>query len=225
MVNVYRVKPGNKVVMLGSGNVGLIVSYQLMQAGCDVVALVEAAPNIGGYGVHASKISRAGVPIYTRHTIIEAKGTDRVREVIISELNDKWEPIPGTEKVLEADVITIAAGLKPITDLVRLYDIEMVYNGVFGGWVPRHDKNMETTQAGIYVAGDTTGVEEANTALEEGKLAGIAVAEALGHIAEEAAKEKKDDIWRRLDGLRMGPFGEKRMQAKNEILSSFSEGA
>lgn len=221
MINVNRVKPGHKVVMLGSGNVGLIVSYQLMQAGCDVVALIEAAPNIGGYGVHAAKIRRAGVPIYTSHTIIEAKGTDRVNEVVIAKLDDKWQPIPGTEKVLEADVVTLAAGLKPISDLVRLHDLEMVFNGVFGGWVPKHNENMESTQAGIYVAGDTTGVEEANTALEEGRLAGIAAAESLGYIAEKDATELKEDTWKRLNGLRMGPFGEKRMKAKNDILACF----
>lgn len=62
MINVNRVLPGQKIIMVGSGNVGLIVSYQLMQAGADVLALIEAAPNIGGYGVHAGKIRRAGVP-------------------------------------------------------------------------------------------------------------------------------------------------------------------
>ena len=221
MINVNRVKPGNKVVMLGSGNVGLIVSYQLMQAGCDVVALVEAAPKIGGYGVHASKIRRAGVPIYTSHTIIEARGTDRVTEVTIAELDSKWQPIPGTEKVLECDVVTLAAGLKPISDLVRLHDLDLTFNAVFGGWVPKHNRDMESTQSGIYVAGDTTGVEEANTALEEGRLSGVAAAEALGYLTAEQAKELKDDIWERLDGLRMGPFGEKRMFAKNDILADF----
>ena len=54
MINVHRVLPGKKILMVGSGNVGLIVSYQLMQAGADVVALIEAAPQIGGYGVHAA---------------------------------------------------------------------------------------------------------------------------------------------------------------------------
>ncbi|MDF3000173.1 MAG: pyridine nucleotide-disulfide oxidoreductase [Bacillota bacterium] len=223
MINVNRVKPGNKVVMLGSGNVGLIVSYQLMQAGCDVVALIEAAPKIGGYGVHAAKIRRAGVPIYTSHTIIEAKGTERVSEVVIAELDRSWNPIPGTEKVLEADVVTLAAGLKPISDLVRLHDLKCVYNAAFGGWVPKHDRNMESTQPGIYVVGDTTGVEEANTALEEGRLAGVAAAERLGYLTQTDASALKDDIWERLDGLRMGPFGEKRMVAKNQILAAFPE--
>jgi len=221
MINVNRVKPGQKIVMLGSGNVGLIVSYQLMQAGCEVVALVEALPNIGGYGVHASKIRRAGVPIYTKHTIIEAKGNDRVEEVVIAEIDDKFQPISGTEKVLEADTVALAAGLKPISDLVRLSEVEMTFNGILGGWVPKHDRNMETTVKGIYVAGDTTGVEEANTALEEGRLSGIAAAESLGVLSETEAKRLKDDIWERLNGLRMGPFGEKRMSAKEVQIASF----
>jgi len=225
MINVNRVKPGKKIVMLGSGNVGLIVSYQLMQAGCEVVALVEAAPGIGGYGVHASKIRRAGVPIYTKHTIIEAKGTDRVSEVIIAEVDDKFQPIPGTEKSLEADTITLAAGLKPISDLIRLTETELHFDGVLGGWVPKHNENMETTNPDIYVAGDTTGVEEANTALEEGKLSGVSAAESLGAISAEEAKRLKSEIWERLGGLRMGPFGEKRMKAKDALIASFPKAA
>ena len=69
MINVNRVLPGEKIIMVGSGNVGLIVSYQLMQAGADVLAIVEGAPKIGGYGVHAGKIRRAGVPILVSHTM------------------------------------------------------------------------------------------------------------------------------------------------------------
>lgn len=78
MINVNRVLPGQKIIMVGSGNVGLIVSYQLMQAGADVVALIEAAPKIGGYGVHAAKIRRAGVPIFVSTTIKEVLGEEKV---------------------------------------------------------------------------------------------------------------------------------------------------
>lgn len=62
MMNLHGVKPGSRILMLGSGNVGLVVSYQLIQCGCEVVALVDAAPRIGGYGVHAAKVARTGVP-------------------------------------------------------------------------------------------------------------------------------------------------------------------
>lgn len=62
MMNLHHVMPGERVLMLGTGNVGLVVSYQLLQAGCEVAALVDAAPRIGGYGVHAAKVARCGVP-------------------------------------------------------------------------------------------------------------------------------------------------------------------
>ena len=74
MMNLHGVKPGNRILMLGSGNVGLVVSFQLKQCGCDVVALVDAAPRIGGYGVHAAKVARTGVPFYLSHTIVKAEG-------------------------------------------------------------------------------------------------------------------------------------------------------
>lgn len=225
MINVNHVKPGKKVVMLGSGNVGLIVSYQLMQAGCDVVALVEAAPKIGGYAVHAAKIRRAGVPIYMKHTIVEAIGDeeDCVKAVVIAEVDDKFQPIPGTEKTIECDVVTIAAGLKPTVELTRLMKCEFTFNPVFGGYIPLHNENMETSLEGIYVAGDTTGVEEANTALEEGRIAGIAAAESLGYIKAEDAKAQKDAIWERVMMLRMGPFGERRYKEKEHILQEYKE--
>lgn len=223
MINVNHVKPGKKIVMLGSGNVGLIVSYQLMQAGCDVVALVEAAPKIGGYAVHAAKIRRAGVPVYTGHTIVEAVAgnTGCVSKVVLAAVDEKFQPVPGTEQTLEADCVAIAAGLKPVAELLRLLNCQFTFNGVFGGYIPLHDENMETSLKGVYVAGDATGVEEANTALEEGRIAGISAARELGLIAEADAEARKAEIWQRLESLRLGPFGEKRRAAETVILDEY----
>lgn len=225
MINVNHVKPGKKIVMLGSGNVGLIVSYQLMQAGCDVVALIEAAPKIGGYAVHAAKIRRAGVPIYTKHTIVEAiPGDDgTVAKVVIAEVDDKFQPIPGTEETIEADTVTIGAGLKPALDVVKLAKCDLTFNGPFGGFIPLHNDKMETSKEGIYVAGDATGVEEANTALEEGKIAGISAAEALGLVSAADADAERKEIWHRLTALRMGPFGERRLKEKENVLKEYQE--
>ncbi|MDO4552432.1 MAG: FAD-dependent oxidoreductase [Bacillota bacterium] len=223
MINVNRVLPGKRVLMIGSGNVGLIVSYQLMQAGADVVALVEAAPKIGGYAVHASKITRAGVPIYTRHTVLRAIGKERVEGAIIAEVDERWQPVPGTEKYFEVDAIAIAAGLKPLAEMTMMAGCEMYFDPVQGGWVPIHDRNMESTCPGIYVAGDITGIEEANTALEEGRLAGVAIAEKLGRISPAAAETTKAEIWERLGGLRFGPHGEARMLAKERQIHCFEK--
>ncbi len=225
MINVNHVKPGKRIVMVGSGNVGLIVSYQLMQAGCEVAAIIEAAPKIGGYAVHAAKIRRAGVPIYTQHTIVEAiPGEDgTVCKVVIARVDEKFQPIPGTEKEIEADTVTIGAGLKPATDMVKLEKCQLTFNGPFGGFIPLHNDKMETSRKGVYVAGDATGVEEANTALEEGKIAGISAVEALGLIEPREAEKMRIEIWKRLEALRMGPFGERRQIEKNNILAEYEE--
>jgi len=220
MVNVNRVTPGEKVLMIGSGNVGLIVSYQLMQAGVEVVGIVEGMDKIGGYAVHASKVKRAGVPFYLGHTIVEAKAKDgEVCSAVIGKIDNKWNVIKGTEKEFEVDTICIAAGLRPLSELARMSGLKHSFIPALGGWVPLHDENMESTIPGIYVAGDTAGVEEANTAMDEGRLAGVAMAESLGYLNREEANKAKEEIRTRLESLRLGPFGEKRFKAKQDIIA------
>jgi len=223
MINVNRVLPGQRILMLGSGNVGLIVSYQLMQAGADVVALVDAAPNIGGYGVHAGKIRRAGVPFYISHTIKRVTGRDQVEQVEIVQVDGKFQPIPGTEKTFDVDTVCLAVGLNPMTELIWMAGCEFCFIPAFGGHVPLHDGNMETSVPGLYVAGDVTGVEEASSAMEEGNLAGVAAAESLGLLSPAEAGAKKAEIRGRLDILRSGLFGEKRRTAKQSQLESMAD--
>lgn len=219
MINVNRVLPGKKILMVGSGNVGLIVSYQLLQAGAEVVAVVEAMPQIGGYGVHASKIRRAGVPIYVSHTIEKAHGDKEVQGVRIVGLDKDMKAVCGTEKELEVDTICLAVGLNPMTELAWMLGCEFQFIPALGGHIPLHNEDMETTISGIYVAGDITGVEEASSAMEEGNLAGIAAAESLGYVSAPEASELKNLYRDRLKALRTGPFGEKRRVYKEQLIS------
>ncbi|WP_313346053.1 NAD(P)/FAD-dependent oxidoreductase [Sedimentibacter sp.] len=223
MINLNRVLPGHKVLMLGSGNVGVIVSYQLMQAGAEVVAIVEAAPALGGYGVHTAKVARAGVPFYTSHTIKKAYGADRVEHVEIVQLDSNWKEVEGTEKIFDVDTICLAVGLTPMVELIWLAGCEFAYIGSMGGYVPVHDRYMRTTVDGIYVAGDISGIEEASTAMEEGRLAGVSVAYALGYLDGIMAEQRIKEIWNKLDSLRCGQFGEKRRLAKDMILEKGKE--
>ncbi|MDR1933090.1 MAG: NAD(P)/FAD-dependent oxidoreductase [Spirochaetales bacterium] len=219
MINVNRVLPGGKIIMIGSGNVGLIVAYQLLQAGAEVSALIEAAPFIGGYGVHASKIRRAGTPIFVSHTIERALGKTRVDAVEIVRLDESFQPVPGARRVIEADTVCLAVGLSPLTELAWMAGCDFTWIPQLGGHIPIHNENMETTIPGLYAAGDITGSEEASTAMEEGRLAGIAAAEALGLTAERA-KDIKLEVWARMNALRTGPFGQKRFEAKAQLLES-----
>jgi len=207
LMNVYGIKPGNKVLMVGAGNVGLIVSYQLMQAGIEVVGVIEGAPRVGGYLVHASKIARNGVHIMTRHTVLEAVGTDHVEAAVIAEVDDKWQPILGTEQRVECDTICLSAGLRPSTELLEQAKVDHAYTGELGGWVAKRNWAMRTSNPDLFAAGDASGVEEASTAMMEGKIAGLQAAYDLGHndIPVEEQKETRHN----LDDLRSGPFGAK----------------
>jgi thioredoxin reductase len=221
MINVHRVPVGERVLMIGSGNVGLIVSYQLLQAGAEVAGIVEAAPKIGGYGVHSAKVRRAGVPIYTGHTILEAVPNDDksgVKGAVIAGVDEKFQPVKGTERFIEADCIGIAVGLTPDIALPSMAGVAFTNIAKLGGQVPLHDRDMMTTAEGIYLAGDSSGVEEASSAIEEGKLAGIAAAEDLGKIDSETASDAKAKVWNSLNQLRTGPFGSLRAGAKDELL-------
>lgn len=223
MVNLHRVLPGKKFIIVGSGNVGLIVAYQLLQAGAEVVAVLEALPQIGGYKVHAAKIVRAGVPILTSCTIKEARGKEGIKEVVIGDLDKKLKIIPGTERTLKIDIVCLAVGLTPLIELSLMAGCKTTYISQLGGRVPIHNKNMETTKVGVFVAGDTSGIEEASTALDEGRLAGVAIAESLGYLKRDRAERLKVEIRERLKELRMGPYGNERQKAKEEILRKWRD--
>ena len=218
MINVHRVLPGKRFVMLGSGNVGLIVCYQLMQAGAEVLAVVEAMPSIGGYGVHAAKIRRAGVPILVGTTISRVVGQGKVEAVVLATLGPDGKIDPQSERTLAADTVGLAVGLTPLTELAWMAGCEFFFSPKLGGHLPLHDENMLTSLPYLYVAGDITGVEEASTAMEEGRLAGIATAESLGLVAAATAAADKAAVRQRIEVLRSGPFGEGRRLAKAEIL-------
>lgn len=209
MMNLHGVKPGEKILMLGSGNVGLVVSYQLLQCGCEVVALVDAAPRVGGYGVHAAKVARTGVPFYLSHTIVEAEGKEKVTGVTIAEVDDKFQFIPGTEKHFDVDTICLAVGLSPMSQLLKMAGAQMEDNPRRGGQVPICDEYGRTSIPGVFVAGDVSGIEEASSAMIEGRMAGIVAAEYLGFMESDDLKEGLEGLEQALDGLRQGMFAPK----------------
>jgi len=223
MMNIFRVLPGRKALMVGSGNVGLIVSYQLKQAGCEVVGVLEVLPKISGYKVHASKIRRAGIPILTSYTIKEAKGKEFVQSAVITGVElpvNVCRPIQWSEMEIECDLICIAAGLQPFSELCWQLNLKMQYISALGGFVPVHDKYLQTSVPDIYIAGDLAGIEEASTAMEEGRLAGKVVAWRLGYLDKKEFNFYFDEINIRLSELRLGSFGIEREKGKKLLLDS-----
>jgi sarcosine oxidase subunit alpha len=221
LMNVYGVKPGRRVLMVGAGNVGLIVSYQLLQAGVEVDRVVEALPYIGGYHVHAAKLRRCGVPIYTSHTIVEAKGEGRVESAVVSAVDDKCRPVKGSEEEVECDTICLAVGLTPSIRLLEQAMVKTSFIPEGGGVVALHDSTMQTSRRGVYVAGDASGIEEASTAMIEGMLAGVSAACTLGY--DKNAKVLQEECMKALSVFRSGPFGKNPKLCKEKISCCFEE--
>jgi thioredoxin reductase len=219
-INIHRVSVGKRVLMVGSGNVGLIVAFQMMQADCQVVAVVEARPEIGGWGVHASKIRRMDCPIYTSCTVKEASGADRVSRVVIQKVDGGSNFLPGSERTLEVDTVCIGVGLSPRTELARMIGCELLYVPGLGGFMPVHGANMESSRRGVYVAGDIAGVEEASSAMEEGRLAGLSAAASLGLVSASTAERRRSEISKSLSALRTGPLSRERAEAKREVVNT-----
>ena len=214
LMNVYGVVPGKKVIMVGAGNIGLIVSYQLAQAGVEVAAVVEAMPKIGGYWVHAAKIRRLGIPILLSHTVTKAIGGKVVEGAVIQELNEKFQPV-GEPQPVDCDVICMAVGLTPTTELFWQAGCKMQFVPQLCGHVPFRDKTMRTSNPDVYVAGDAAGIEEASSAMVEGRVAGHSAAKALGLPVDD---RKFDEFWTRLDHLRAGEVGQKITAGINQVL-------
>ena len=221
LMNVYGIKPGDTGVIVGAGNVGLIVSYQLMQAGVNVACVVEAMPVIGGYFVHAAKIRRLGIPILTRHTIKEAYGDGRVEGAVIAQLDENWCIVEGSEQDIPCDFICLAVGLTPTIRLVAQTGATITFVNEAGGWVSLHNENMETTRGGIYVAGDLANIEEASTAMIEGRIAGLHAANSMKPV--DGFEQRMASLRDELTMFRKGYFGERPHRAKEKIYEGYYE--
>jgi NADPH-dependent 2,4-dienoyl-CoA reductase/sulfur reductase-like enzyme/ferredoxin len=164
LVNRDLVRPTNKLFIVGGGNVGLIAGYHALQAGIEVVGLAEAMPQCGGYKVHADKLKRLGVPIYTSHTVLKANGKEEVETVTIVQIDENFVPLADTEKTFECDTILIAIGLEPVNEFAE---------------------EAKTAGLKVYSVGDAQEIAEASSAMFNGKIAGLKIAKELGANIEE----------------------------------------
>ncbi len=222
LMNEYGILPGEEVLIVGSGNVGVIVAYQLLQAGARVKAIVEILPHIGAWFVHAAKIRRYGVPILTRHTIKAAWGSDRVEGATIVQVDERFQPIPGSERDIACDLVLIAVGLTPDTRLFAQAGAVMKWIPELGGLVPLRTRFLETSVPGMYVAGDASGIEEATTAIVEGEIAGLDIVVREKNVEE--ARRRRDKLYRFLwDEYRKAPVVARAREGKLKATVSDEE--
>lgn len=116
------------------------------------------------------------MPIHVRKAIVRINGEEKVESVTVCNVTPEGQPIPGTEETIEVDFVCIAGGLYPLAELAAVIGVPFKYVEELGGHVPVHNEEMETSIEGLYVAGNITGIESAKVAREQGKLAGLSIA-------------------------------------------------
>jgi thioredoxin reductase len=189
----YRALAARRMVVIGSGALGLRTAALALEAGVEVPAVVEVASGVRGDADLGRRLARQGVRFYTAHAVREARGSrDEVEAAVVVALDGDGRPLPGPETEIACDTICLAIGLVPTVELLNVLGCRLVFRSEWGGWVPETDSTGRTSVPEVFVAGDCAGVDESRVAdvsraIAEGRRAGVAAAASLGVIADTAA--------------------------------------
>ncbi len=177
-VNVEGFIPGKEVVILGSGDVGMIMARRLTLEGVAVRAVVEVLPYVGGLIRNEVQcLHDFDIPLWLEHTVTAVHGVERVEAVTVARVDRNWKPIAGTERTIACDTLLISAGLIPENELSRLAGVAL--DPVTGG--AEIDENMETSVAGIFSGGNCVHVNDlVDNVTWEGEAAGRSAAACAG---------------------------------------------
>ncbi len=179
-INIEGYNVGKKVLILGSGDIGLIMARRIALEGGEVVACVELMPFSNGLNRNIVQcLQDYNIPLYLSHTITHIKGKGRLQAVVVSKVDENRRPIPGSEITFEVDTVLLSVGLIPENELSRAAGIEM--DNRTGG--PMVFENMETSAPGIFACGNALHVHDlVDFVTQESQRAGRAAAAfALGN--------------------------------------------
>ena len=156
-VNMEGWMPGKRVVILGSGDIGLIMARRMTLEGAKVLACVEVMPYSGGLNRNIVQcLHDYDIPLYLSHTVTDVRGRDRVEQVVVSRVDERRNPVPGTEMVFDCDTLLLSVGLIPENELSRQAGIEM--DRRTNGAVVY--ENMETSIPGVFACGNAAHVHD-----------------------------------------------------------------
>jgi NADPH-dependent 2,4-dienoyl-CoA reductase/sulfur reductase-like enzyme len=202
----YRMLPGRRVLVAGSGPLLLVVAHYLLHGGAHVVAVCEAA-SLSGLWRHAPRllphldfvqqgvryrqeIRHAGVPFLTGHVVRRAIGQAEVNTAVVTPCDADWRPLAGPERHYDVDTVVVGYGFVSSVELTRLAGAEHEWMEALGSWVPVRNRDLETSVPGVFAVGDGAGVAGSAVALHEGHLAGLSVARRLGRIGGRQASDE-----------------------------------
>ena len=190
LVNMEGYLPGKEVVILGSGDIGLIMARRMTLEGAHVNVVAELMPYSGGLKRNIVQcLDDYGIPLKLSHTVVKIHGKKRVEGVTLAQVDAQAKPIPGTEEFYPCDTLLLSVGLLPENELSRQAEVPLspVTNG------PIVDENLETEVPGIFACGNVLHVHDlVDFVSEEAAQAGRAAAE----YVQETQKLQKEEIQR-----------------------------
>ena len=157
LVNIDGYLPGKEVVILGSGDIGLIMARRMTFEGAHVNAVVELMPFSSGLNRNIVQcLNDFDIPLYFSHTVVNIKGKERVEGVVIAQVDDKLQPIKETERYIPCDTLLLSVGLLPENELAKNAQVQL--SPTTGGAVV--DENLMTNVDGIFECGNVLHVHD-----------------------------------------------------------------
>ena len=199
LVNMEGYMPGREVVILGSGDIGLIMARRMTLEGAKVKVVAELMPYSGGLKRNIVQcLDDYGIPLKLSHTVVDIKGKERVEGVTLAEVDDKGKPIVGTEEFYSCDTLLLSVGLIPENELSHGIGVEM--NPVTSG--PKVNESLETSMDGVFACGNVLHVHDlVDYVSEEAAAAGR---NAAAYVKEGGAgnKEGQEIVLKPISGVR-----------------------
>ena len=190
LVNMEGYLPGREVVILGSGDIGLIMARRMTLEGAKVKVVAELLPYSGGLKRNIVQcLDDFGIPLKLSHTVVDIKGKERMESVTLAQVDENRKPIPGTEEEYSCDTLLLSVGLIPENELSRDMGVEL--HPVTSG--PRVNESLETSIPGVFACGNVLHVHDlVDFVSEEAAMAGRCAAEYVMKNADENIKVEKD---------------------------------
>ncbi len=193
----YRALAARRLVVLGSGALGLHTARLALEHGVEVAGIVEVGGQVRADAATAKALADRGVPFFASHTVQSAGGrTGEIESVRLVAVNRDGTPVAGSERDIACDAVCWAIGLVPNVELLHLVGARLRFVSQLGGWVPEVNARMRTSVATVFAAGDCTGFHEGmlaapDIARAEGRTAGRAAAESLGASRAQEAETRR----------------------------------
>lgn len=183
LVNIEGYMPGKNVVILGSGDIGLIMARRMTLEGANVKAVCELMPYSGGLARNIEQcLNDFEIPLKLSHTVVEIHGKERLTGVTIAKVGDNRKPISGTEEYIECDTLLLSVGLIPENELTKGANVAI--NPTTNGAVV--DQDRQTTIDGIFACGNVLHVHDlVDFVSEEAEIAGKSAADYIKGVSEE----------------------------------------